>query len=138
MTRVDFYILDSADPSALLGYCCRLVEKAYRSGHRICIVTEDPDQQRHLDALLWHYRAEAFLPHSGDPDDWISLTHEGALGDHSDVLVNLGPTPPAHFSRFQRLAEIVCQEDSRLAASRERYSFYKHRGYPLHTHSIKA
>ena len=35
MTKVDFYILPSADPSARLDFACKLTEKAWRMGHRI-------------------------------------------------------------------------------------------------------
>lgn len=138
MTRVDFYILDSSDPADVLRYCCRLVDKAYRSGHRICIVAADASQKAALDEMLWLYRPEAFLPHGDDPRDPVTLCLGEQIGDHCDVLINLATNVPGVFSRFQRLAEIVCQETQLLTASRERYSYYKHRGYPLHTHSIAA
>ncbi|GAB3378973.1 DNA polymerase III subunit chi [Spongiibacter taiwanensis] len=138
MTRVDFYILDSSDPDEVLRYCCRLVDKAYRQGHRICIVASDEPQLKRLDDMLWMVRPESFLPHSEDTGDQVTLCLGDQVGDHCDVLINLTPGVPATFSRFERLAEIVCQEAQRLAASRERYSYYKHRGYPLHTHPIAA
>ena len=137
MTRVDFYILDDSDPMAALHYACRLIEKAYRGGHRVCVRTENQSQAQQLDALLWTYRGEAFIPHSSeDAAEAIYIDAGGNPGEHSDVLVNLGTALPDHFSRFKRLAEIVCQQPQWLQASRERYALYKHRGYPLHTHSI--
>jgi DNA polymerase-3 subunit chi len=50
------------------------------------------------------------------------------------VLVNLHPEPPAFFSRFERLAEVVGADDEQLAAGRARYRFYRERGYELKSH----
>ena len=47
------------------------------------------------------------------------------------ILVNLGETVPAQFARFERLLEVVGNEDDELAAGRERYRFYRDRGYAL-------
>jgi len=54
----------------------------------------------------------------------------------NDVLVSLAPQVPECFSRFQRVAEIVGpgDEDKRLA--RERFRFYRDRGYELQTHNL--
>lgn len=139
MTRVDFYILDSAEPEDALRYACRLAEKAYKGGHDICLQTSDAAQADALDTLLWEYRPESFVPHGQTIDGQpVLIQHNGEMGPHDDVMLNLGSDVPNAFSRFKRLAEIVCQEPSWLDASRERYAFYKHRGYPLHTHRIKA
>ncbi|AKH70164.1 DNA polymerase III, chi subunit [Spongiibacter sp. IMCC21906] len=139
MTRVDFYILDSAEPEDALRYACRLTEKAYKNGHQLCLQTSDANQSNVLDTLLWGHRPESFIPHSqSDNDESVLIQHNGEVGAHHDVMVNLGREVPAAFSRFKRLAEIVCQEPSLLTASRERYAFYQQRGYPLHTHRIKV
>ena len=53
-----------------------------------------------------------------------------------DVLVNLTLTPPPFFSRFQRLAEIVPADDTPAQAGRERYRFYRERGYELRAHNL--
>ena len=44
--------------------------------------------------------------------------------------------PPPFFSRFERLAEIVGVDDA--AAGRERYKFYRERGYELRAHDMRA
>jgi DNA polymerase III subunit chi len=50
------------------------------------------------------------------------------------VLINLHETPPPFFSRFERLAEIVSEDGA--AAARERFRFYRERGYELRTHNM--
>ncbi|RDJ93817.1 DNA polymerase III subunit chi, partial [Lacticaseibacillus rhamnosus] len=40
------------------------------------------------------------------------------------------------FSRFQRLVEIVGTDASDRQAARERYRFYRDRGYEIRTHQL--
>ena len=64
------------------------------------------------------------------------VDHEGANLPHDQVLLNLRDEWPQFFSRFQRLVEIVSldEEDRRLA--RERYKFYRDRGYEIQKHDL--
>ena len=43
MTKVDFYILPSADPAARLDFACKLTDKAWRMGHRIYLHCSDAE-----------------------------------------------------------------------------------------------
>ena len=61
-----------------------------------------------------------------------ALEHAGPAA----VLVNLHSSPPPFFSRFERLAEIVGTDDADAAAGRERWKFYKERGYELRAHNL--
>jgi DNA polymerase-3 subunit chi len=58
--------------------------------------------------------------------------HPGAGG----LLVNLAAAPPAFFARFERLAEIIGTSEADLDAARERYRFYRERGYVLRNHRM--
>jgi DNA polymerase-3 subunit chi len=49
-------------------------------------------------------------------------------------LLNLAPAVPAQFARFERLLEVVGNSEDELVAGRERYRFYRDRGYPLNNH----
>lgn len=143
MTRINFYILPEAELRSAWSYSCRLVQKAWQRGHRVFICCEDKQQCQQLDDLLWSFQGESFLPHSlasaaDAADDAICIGTAEQMGEHCDVLVNLCRDTPAQFSRFRRLTEIVCQQPEWLAASRQRYSNYQHRGYPLHKHQIAA
>ena len=54
-----------------------------------------------------------------------------------EVLLNLRPEWPPFFGRFERLVEIVSagdEDDKRLA--RERFKFYRDRGYEIRTHDL--
>ena len=63
-----------------------------------------------------------------------ALDHQGP----ASVLVNLHPSPPPFFSRFERLAEIVSGDDAAAAAGRERWKFYRERGYELRSHDLSG
>jgi DNA polymerase-3 subunit chi len=45
---------------------------------------------------------------------------------------------PPFFSRFHRVAELVDGDEEQRRQSRERYRFYRDRGYALENHPIKA
>ncbi|MEX1669936.1 DNA polymerase III subunit chi [Zhongshania guokunii] len=140
MTKIDFYILNQDTAAAAMLYACRLAEKAYRSGREVYLHCEDGDAADAINQLLWNFRDESFIPHSCHPADTnpVLVGCGEYAGEHCDVLINTARETPAFFSRFQRLAEIVSKDEASLKASRQRYSFYKNRGYPLNSHTINS
>jgi DNA polymerase-3 subunit chi len=68
----------------------------------------------------------------------IVLTSDLDHAPHHQVLLNLGAGVPAQFARFERLLEVVGNEPDELAAGRERYRFYRDRGYPLNNYKQGA
>jgi DNA polymerase-3 subunit chi len=141
MTRVDFYILQGDDAHTRPLFTCRLAEKAYALGHRVYIHTESATQTTHLDELLWTFKQDSFLPHAvqgAEPDapSPILLGHAAEPDANTDVLINLAPEVPLFFSRFERVAELIDQQEQRKRQGRERYSFYRDRGYELQTHQL--
>jgi len=50
---------------------------------------------------------------------------------HHDVLINLSSPQPNFFSRFQRVLEVVIQDEAILSQTRQHYKFYKERGYQV-------
>ena len=142
MTRVDFYVLKESRPNARLGFACRLVEKIYKKGHNILIHVDDLKQAGLIDELLWTWRQGSFVPHelleSGQsPAAPVLISHDPELEpDQNQVLINLAEQVPLFFSRFERVAEIVDQDEQTRQSARQRYRFYKERGYPLHSHDL--
>lgn len=143
MTKVDFYILDDASSASRQRFVCRLAEKAWQQGQKVYIHTDDAGQSSQLDDLLWTFRDGSFLPHSLDssPDaDTVSvhIGHSEEPRHHDDVLINMGTGVPLFFSRFKRVAEVIAGDEQDKQAGRERFRFYRDRGYPLESHSIKT
>jgi DNA polymerase-3 subunit chi len=142
MTRVDFYLLRDTGESTRVQFACRLIEKAVQQGHQVYINTESVVQLQQLDDLLWTFRAGSFLAHALDDGQGhggspVLLAHGREPTDSHDVLVNLSNDVPAFFSRFNRVAELVGGESRQRAEARDRYRFYKDRGYTLNTHEIR-
>ncbi|WP_263142464.1 DNA polymerase III subunit chi [Pseudomonas sp. RIT-PI-AD] len=139
MTRVDFYILPSGDPDARLTVACRLAEKAWRQGMRVYLHCQDAPQRERLDACLWSFKGEAFVPHDAretDAEAQVALGLGDDPGSHNDLLINLALTVPGFYERFARIAELVVEEPSIRQAARENFRFYRERGYPLQDHRL--
>lgn len=141
MTQVDFYILQQQEPEKAFLYACRLAEKAFQRGHRIAIRCANAEQSARMDVLLWSFRPDSFLPHSGDiqnkDNDPIVVCHGEMPLDHHDLLINLALDVAPDCSRFQRVCEIVCQQSDWLQACRQRWVHYRDRGYPLKKHDVQ-
>jgi len=142
MTRIDFYIVDSDQKVSRSLLACRLTEKAYSLKNQIYIYTADESQANEFDELLWTYRAGSFVPHqqlaAQDGQDCpVLIGHADAPEGLNQVLINLDKTVPLFFSRFERVVEIVSQDETQRQQARERFKFYRDRGYDLHTHNLK-
>jgi DNA polymerase-3 subunit chi len=146
VTQIDFYIL--ADSSAARGelFACKLADKAYHLQHSVYIQACGQPQAKHLDELLWTFNPGSFLPHSLNTPQAIAqestsqapitIGHgEQSITQH-DVLINLTTEVPPFFSQFERVAEIVYGDESTRNAARNRYKFYRDRGYTLNTHNL--
>ncbi len=132
MTKVDFY---TGSPDKLRT-ACQLSHKAMQGGVRTVISTPDAATTDALDKLLWHYPATAFIPHyRGDAGASgqmpVVLSHGGDKFPHHELLISLHGECMPFFSRFERVIEIIGSdaEDSRMG--RERFKFYRDRGYEL-------
>ncbi len=142
MTRVDFYILQDVDLNAACRFACRLAVKAMGNGNRVHIHTDGAEAAADLDDLLWNYPEHRFVPHVREDEDpgtgpvrpapvvlgWNTPT------EPDGVLINLASEIPTFFGRFERVAEIVV--DANRALGRDRYKFYRDRGYPLFHHEL--
>ncbi|MFJ7143820.1 DNA polymerase III subunit chi [Pseudomonas protegens] len=140
MTKVDFYILPSADPAARLDFACKLTDKAWRMGHRIYLHCSDAEQRDELDARLWRFKGETFVPHGpaeSEADGLIVLGLGHDPGEHHDLLVNLDLKVPTFASRFARIAEVVVEDPTIRQAARESFRFYREQGYPLQDHRLQ-
>lgn len=144
MTRIDFYLQQAKAAVSLDTLVCRLVDKAFRHGHRTYVLTPDTESAVRLDSLLWTFSGSSFVPHgvyTGTADSPteappVMLGHLEPPPAWHDVLVTLSPDVPSCFSRFERVAEVVGIGEEDKIRARERFRFYRDRGYPLETHEI--
>ena len=132
MTRIDFYVASEDAPRV----ACRVAEKAWKLGHKVYVHTKDPTDAQKLDELMWTFRDVAFVPHSLTDDAPIRIGHTAPPDGFDNLLVNLADEVPAFFSKFERVAEVVSGDESAKAQARERFRFYRDRGYELETHQV--
>ena len=137
MTRIDFY----TDAQDKLDLACRLVQKAYRAGHRVVVYSDDATVLACLDRALWLVPSTSFLPHCLAthrlaPETPVLLARKADAVPYDELLVNLDDQWPPDFSRYQRMAEIVSCDDADKGKARTRYRFYRDRGYDISTHRM--
>jgi DNA polymerase-3 subunit chi len=132
VTEIGFYV-HAADK---LDVARKLAIKAFNAGQQVMIYTPDADLAAAIDTLLWTRPPLAFVPHCLDshplaPQTPILIgTCSDALAS-MDVMINLHDERPQDFARFARLLEIVAGDPDDIARGRQRYRFYRERGYPL-------
>ena len=61
----------------------------------------------------------------------VVLGHQEETFPHSELLISLHTACLPFFSRFQRVIEIVSRDEEDARLGRERYKFYKDRGYEM-------
>lgn len=139
MTRVSFYVLSSQRADGRLWLACRIAEKAYKQRKRIYLYCADAATAARLDELLWTFRQGSFVPHerageeAGAP---VIIGDTPPPASEADVLINLDHEVPDFFSRFERVAEIVGNDNEARSLARRRYQFYRDRGYALESHQV--
>ncbi len=145
MPRIDFYIIsDDTNPEPCLRLACRLTEKIWHMGHRIYLLTDTPETTERLDRLMWTFRQNSFLPHetqgNEEPNELppILIGHEPEPpGTYTEVLINLTSRVPDFYPRFDRIAEIIDQNDENSRVSgRERFRHYRQQGDELESHNV--
>ncbi len=145
MTNISFHF----NVANTLHYACRLVKKAWSQGTPVLVVGE-ADWLEALDAELWTFSNVDFIPHSFvgvDADEvsdevvtvWLANSDQinTEAEAHAGFLIHCGNSMPAGFERFDRLIELVPQDEAAKASARERWTHYKQRGYPLAHHDAK-
>ncbi|MGB8517105.1 MAG: DNA polymerase III subunit chi [Gallionella sp.] len=132
MTKIDFY----TGCEDKLRTACQLSHKAMQNGVKVLLATPDAATCDTLDKLLWHYPPTAFIPHCrSDASDaehtQVLLAHDAEKFPHHELLISLHADTPGYFSRFERVIEIVGNDEQDSLRGRARYKFYRDRGYEL-------
>jgi DNA polymerase-3 subunit chi len=139
MTEIDFY----THVEDKLLFACQLTRKVYGQKRPLVIYAADFAVASKIDNLLWSSPSIGFIPHCAAehrlaPQTPVIIAREQHDFPHHDVLVNLHNEQPPFFSRFERVVEIVSTDEADQAAARERFRFYRDRGYVMRTHAMNA
>lgn len=140
MTQVDFYLLPGTSQQHDGDlFACKLADKAFRAGTSVLLCAGSRQHASALDALLWQQPISGFIPHTADQElhEKVKIDYNRDAGAHDDCLINLADEVPEYNARFRRICEIVVYSDESRALGRQRFKYYKDRGFPIRTHEIK-
>jgi DNA polymerase-3 subunit chi len=138
VTTVDFHVWPEEARRQHDVRVCELVERAWQAGREVYIHCLDDDMAQSLDDLLWTFHDTSFVPHAlaGTPESAhvkVVLGTSAAAPAGMDTLINLHVEVPGFFSQFEQVLETTGHDPHTRQLARERYRFYKDRGYPLNT-----
>ena len=135
MTEVLFYHLQGISLESVLP---PLLEKSLERGWRVVVQSTSPERTEALDAHLWTYSDDSFLPHAtsrvADAEDQpIILSVEDGNPNRANVrfLVD-NAALPADADAYDRLVLVFNGDDGdALAAAREVWKDCKSRGFEV-------
>lgn len=112
-----------------------------RKGRRVMVYAPDPAVAERIDRLLWTVPALGFQPHC-NADSTLAAETPILIGNSPDMvstdqlLVNLSHEVPPGFARFETLVEFIGTSESEKVPGRERFRFYRERGYALDSRNM--
>lgn len=135
MTEVLFYHLQNMSLENVLP---PLLEKSLERGWRVVVQSTSPERTEALDAHLWTYSDDSFLPHAtagaGDAQDQpiiLSAEEGNPNGAHVRFLVD-NAALPADADSYARVVLVFNGEDAEaLAAARQAWKDCKTRGFDV-------
>jgi DNA polymerase-3 subunit chi len=135
MTEVLFYHLQRQPVERVLP---TLLEKSLERGWRVLVQAASEERIDALDAHLWTYRDDGFLPHGTHKESAAALQpvlltvhDDNPNGAHVRFLVD-GAAVPADAESYQRIVLLFDGEDpDAVAAARSRWTEAKARGFEV-------
>jgi DNA polymerase III subunit chi len=135
MTEILFYHLLRQPLERVLP---TLIEKSLERGWRVAVQAGSPERVEALDAHLWTFRDDSFLPHG----DWrdphahehsvLLMAGDGNLNSAAVRFLVDGAPLPADAAAYARIVLIFDGEDvDAVAAARERWNAAKAKGFDL-------
>ncbi len=139
--RADFYLI--AKPRFLeqpLLLVCELAKRALAAGQASLILARDGNQAEALDALLWEFDEDAYLPHQiagSDEDDAITpilIVSPGTETPDRPLVINLRDEIAP--GQYERVLEVVPADPAAREPLRARWRAYQERGFTLNKYDM--
>ena len=142
MTGIDFHF-NTPDK---VNYACRLLRKAVAARGAQVVVVGDAAVLDAIDLALWQLSPVDFIAHCSMAAEPAVLARspvvlagsDTAQLPHRQVLLNLGANVPNGFERFERLIDIVSDDEGDRQMARSRWRHYADRGYAIVRHDFQA
>lgn len=142
MPEINFYVLPSESTQERYLFACKLIEKAYRSGVFVYVLTDSLEQSRLIDDLLWTFRAGSFIPHQVYTGESPTIENVVLIGlsnppEHwLKTVINLSSKCPQDFQQAERILEILDNSEETKTGGRTRYRQYQQAGIEINTHRM--
>ena len=135
MTEVLFYHLQNMSLESVLP---PLLEKSLERGWRAVVQSTSPERADALDAHLWTYRDDSFLPHAtwrvadaAEQPIVLAIEEDNPNGAQVRFLVD-NAALPADCGNYQRMVLVFNgDDDEALAAARATWADCKARGFEV-------
>ncbi len=140
MPRADFYLIAkprfAEDPLLLV---CELARRAFAAEQPTVILARSLDEAEAIDAKLWEFDEDAFIPHqiAGDDDDAVTavlIVPPDVEAEERPLAINLRDY--CALGRHERVLEVVAADPAEREESRRRWTEYKRRGYEIAKHDM--
>jgi len=135
MTEVVFYHLLNKPLERALP---ELLEKSYERGWRVVVQAASDERVDALDALLWTYRDDNFLPHGTSRESepalqpiLLTTTDHNPNGSTVRFLIDSAPLPQDAASYDRIVLMFDGEDDDAVAAARERWGEAKSQGFDV-------
>ena len=135
MTEIFFYQLQRQPLERVLP---TLIEKSLERGWRVVVQAASEERVEALDAHLWTFRDDSFLPHAtwreaetAEQPVLLTVNDDNPNGAAVRFLIDGAPVP-ADADAYARIVLIIDGEDpDAVAVARERWSEGKARGFDV-------
>ena len=122
--RVDCYLIENFHKEQE-QFVCRLAQTALQRGYTVHIHLPAQADVERLDARLWDFRPDSFVPHARCTDNDTDAPVTLGTGDErpaAGLLIDLTAQIPSRIDDFERIAVVLPAEDAaqRVAAWRAR------------------
>lgn len=139
MTKVSFFFGTADRQQAATHW----LAEAYRQKQSVVVFQPDREKLDALDRWLWSHPATGFLPHCAIDSPYaeqtpIVMAHSLDSSLHDECLLNMSDDIPQGFTRFSELIEIISDDESTKLAGRERFRYYRDRGYAIQSVSLTS
>jgi len=137
MTEIRFYHMERSSLEQTLPM---LLQKASQQGHKIIVKTASEQATEALNAHLWTYNPDSFLPHGSSNDtkkDHISnqpiwLTDQDENPNKADLLILTQNTTSENMADYKLCCEMLNGTDQdAVQSARNRWKNYKEQGFEV-------
>ena len=134
MTEIRFYHLQKQTLDDALP---QILEKAFAFGHRILVRMSDEKEVERMNAHLWSYKPDVFLPHGSKKDGkaemqpiWITDKEENP--NQAGTLVLTQGTESTDIDNYDLACEMLDGRDEKaISNARKRWKIYQEAGHDV-------